>query len=73
MKLRNTKLKNIKYCIELEPTDMRIVYAHKGQIKFLVSAKGKAAHASVPEEGDNAIVKISEAISIIEDYSKNLK
>ncbi|MEA2038163.1 MAG: ArgE/DapE family deacylase [Nanoarchaeota archaeon] len=72
MKLRNNKLKNIKYCIDLEPTGLRIVTAHKGQIRFNVSAKGKAAHSSVPQKGDNAILKLTNVIPRIKSYSKKL-
>jgi len=57
------KIRPKKYVIELEPTENQIVYCHKGQLRLKVLAKGKAAHASVPHEGDNAILKLNEGIN----------
>jgi len=59
------KLRPKKYVIELEPTENRIIYCHKGQLHLKVAATGKAAHASVPDVGDNAILKLHNAISKI--------
>ena len=33
-------------CVVLEPTDLRIVHAHKGACWFTVATRGRAAHAS---------------------------
>jgi acetylornithine deacetylase len=41
--------------IVAEPTDLRIVYAHKGACRFRIALLGKAAHSSVPELGINAV------------------
>ncbi|MCM0598527.1 ArgE/DapE family deacylase [Periweissella fabalis] len=38
-----------------EPTDAKIVYAHKGSFNYTVTAKGRQAHSSIPELGINAI------------------
>lgn len=59
------QLKPKKYVIELEPTENRLIYCHKGQLRLKVTAYGKAAHASVPEQGENAILKLNEAITKI--------
>ena len=59
------KLAPKKYVIELEPTENRIIYCHKGQLRLKLEAAGKAAHASVPEQGDNAIYKLNDAIKKI--------
>jgi acetylornithine deacetylase/succinyl-diaminopimelate desuccinylase-like protein len=43
-----------------EPTHCKIVHAHKGTSWFTVIAAGKAAHASDPRQGRNAILILSE-------------
>lgn len=48
-----------------EPTNLEIVVAHKGCTRFSVTAHGKAAHSSVPEEGVNAIVQMSSVINYL--------
>jgi acetylornithine deacetylase len=44
-----------------EPTGMRLVQAQKGVLKFVLTAHGIAAHSSLPERGDSAILKLLEA------------
>lgn len=41
-----------------EPTEHRIVHAHKGAIWMELEVRGKACHASMPERGKNAIVEM---------------
>ena len=41
--------------IVAEPTEMKIVYAHKGTCRFRLKLRGKAAHSSVPWLGVNAV------------------
>jgi len=50
-----------------EPTEMRIVVAHKGIARFAVSTHGKAAHSSVPHEGDSAIYQMMEVLHFMRD------
>jgi acetylornithine deacetylase/succinyl-diaminopimelate desuccinylase-like protein len=54
-------------CIVLEPTDLHIVHAHKGACWFTVATRGRAAHASDPAHGDNAILKMPAVWRILED------
>lgn len=58
-------LRTKRYVVELEPTENRLIYCHKGQLRLKVTAYGKAAHASVPEQGENSILKLNEAITKI--------
>lgn len=46
-----------------EPTEMRVVNQEKGVYQFEITTEGKNAHASMPEKGDNAIVKILPILS----------
>ncbi len=41
-----------------EPTGMLVVTQQKGVYQFEIKTKGKNAHASMPEKGENAIVKM---------------
>lgn len=43
--------------IVAEPTNNQPILAHKGSLRIRVSAKGKTAHSSMPELGDNAVGK----------------
>lgn len=56
-----------------EPTSMKVCTANKGDITFDVSTRGKAAHASEPQLGVNAILKMNEIISGFVEYSKRLE
>jgi len=44
-----------------EPTGNRPMIAHKGCLRLALHARGVTAHASMPEQGDNAIFKAAEA------------
>jgi acetylornithine deacetylase/succinyl-diaminopimelate desuccinylase-like protein len=39
-----------------EPTELRLVTAHRGVLRFEARLRGRSAHSSVPEEGANALV-----------------
>ena len=54
-------------CIVLEPTALRIVHAHKGACWLTVATRGRAAHASDPGRGDNAILKMPAVWRILEE------
>lgn len=46
-----------QYGVVGEPTELHTVYAHKGTVRFTVTAHGRAAHSSTGE-GDNANLKL---------------
>jgi succinyl-diaminopimelate desuccinylase len=46
-----------------EPTGNRPYIAHKGALWLKVSFKGKAAHGSMPEQGDNAIYRAARLVN----------
>ena len=72
---RKDLFKDVEYGIVAEPTELKIVNAQKGICDFKVYFSGKAAHASIPEKGDNAIYKatafVEELKNLIKDLSKN--
>ncbi len=45
-----------------EPTDLRLGIGHRGRAVIRLVTKGKAAHASMPELGENAIEKMIQAL-----------
>lgn len=45
-----------------EPTSMEIVHVTKGSLWATLRTTGKAAHSSMPERGDNAILKLTRAL-----------
>jgi len=45
-----------------EPTDLRLGIGHRGRAVLVVEARGRTAHASMPELGDNAIQRLMTAL-----------
>lgn len=54
------------FAIAGEPTDLDIVNVTKGSLWATLTSTGKAAHASQPEQGDNAILKLARALNILD-------
>ncbi|MBJ19959.1 MAG: M20 family metallopeptidase [bacterium] len=54
------------WVLATEPTDLRLINAHKGVIHSRICARGRACHSSDPASGRNAIVLLAKAILAIE-------
>jgi acetylornithine deacetylase/succinyl-diaminopimelate desuccinylase family protein len=50
-----------------EPTQMRIVHAHKSALWLTLTTRGKACHASTPEQGVSAISKMRKLMDVLEE------
>lgn len=50
-----------------EPTELGIVAASKGCARFAVHTHGRAAHTSVPHEGDSAIYQMMQVLRFIRE------
>lgn len=50
-----------------EPTDLRLGIGHRGRAVVRLEARGRAAHAAMPELGDNAIVRMVETLPLTFD------
>jgi acetylornithine deacetylase len=50
-----------------EPTDLEIVVAHSGSVRWQVETRGRAAHTSKPHTGINAITKMVKVVSALQD------
>ncbi len=61
------------WAIISEPTDLRPVVAHKGDINFCIKVRGIAAHSSVPHRGVNAIHKAAKVVDLVQQLDKRLR
>lgn len=59
-------------CVVAEPTDLDVVVAHLGVLRFRVRTQGKACHASDPSQGRNAIYAMAPIIQWLEHHAKSL-
>jgi acetylornithine deacetylase len=58
--------------IVLEPTDLRLVAAHKGYAWFEIVTHGRAAHGSLPAEGRDAIRMMGRVLVGLDELEKKL-
>jgi putative selenium metabolism hydrolase len=61
------------YVVLTEPTCLRVYRGHRGRMEMKVVAKGRSCHASAPERGDNAVVKMAPITAEITALDKRLK
>ena len=60
------------FAIVGEPTDLRICHAHKGMEWYKIVIKGRSAHGSTPEKGQNTIYHGARIASEIEKLNYKL-
>ncbi|MFP3903975.1 MAG: M20 family metallopeptidase [Armatimonadota bacterium] len=56
-----------------EPTELRLVIAHKGACRTKVRTFGQTAHTSDPSKGKNAIYAMGQVILALRDYAESLQ
>jgi acetylornithine deacetylase/succinyl-diaminopimelate desuccinylase family protein len=56
-----------------EPTDLEMVVAHKGSVRWQIETSGRAAHSSMPETGVNAIEAMAEVILRLKQLNTELR
>jgi len=56
-----------------EPTELNLVIAHKGTVRWSLRTRGVAAHSSHPHLGRNAIYGMARIISALERYAEALQ
>jgi len=61
------------FAIVGEPTSLKPVIAHKGDMYFEITTWGEAAHASTPEQGQNAILDMFAVGAELEALSRALR
>ncbi|MER9445639.1 M20 family metallopeptidase [Mesorhizobium sp. M0340] len=55
-----------------EPTDLELVVAHKGSVRWQVEVEGVAAHTSKPHLGVNAITGMAKIVLALDEFNKTL-
>ena len=56
-----------------EPTDLEAVVSHKGSLRWQIEVLGRAAHSSVPENGENAIIAMADILLALKDLGEDLR
>ncbi len=55
-----------------EPTSNRPMVGHKGALRLKITAKGVTAHASMPDQGVNAVGRAARAVARLDDFDFNV-
>jgi acetylornithine deacetylase/succinyl-diaminopimelate desuccinylase family protein len=69
---QNGHLPDCTFAVVGEQTHNRVATAHKGVMRATVRATGRAAHATDPDRGINAITAMARAVLALEDYHRAL-
>jgi acetylornithine deacetylase len=56
-----------------EPTELQIVNAHKGVVRWHLHTTGRSCHSSAPEKGRNAIYGMGRVLVAIERFADELR
>lgn len=59
-------------CIVGEPTNMRLLTAHKGSVRPVIEILGVAAHAATPQNGENAITGAAQVVRLLGELADEL-
>lgn len=58
--------------IVAEPTELDVVVAHKGAVRWRVHTRGRSAHSSQADQGDNAVYKMARVLLALERYQREV-
>lgn len=58
--------------IVAEPTDLQVVVAHKGALRWRCHTRGRAAHSSQPQRGENALYRMARVLQALESYHREV-
>jgi len=67
---KDRALKDAPAILVAEPTGFDIIYKEKGQLQLALSTSGAACHSSMPQLGDNAIAKMVDLLSRLQDLQR---
>jgi len=73
--LEDLKAQNLKPALAIigEPTEMKIVGAHKGGAKLVTTCCGREHHSSGPEKGANAVMMAGEFVTLLDSVWDELR
>ena len=54
--------------IVAEPTQLQVVVAHKGAVRWNLCTHGRAAHSATPEKGNNAVYRMVPVLEALRKY-----
>jgi len=55
-----------------EPTELDVVVAHRGAVRWKIVTHGRACHSSEPGDGVNAIYRMARVLEALEHYASHL-
>jgi acetylornithine deacetylase/succinyl-diaminopimelate desuccinylase-like protein len=55
-----------------EPTNLDVIVAHKGIVRWQCHTHGRAAHSSKPEAGQSAIYRMARVVAALERYEQEI-
>jgi acetylornithine deacetylase len=61
------------WAVVAEPTQLQIVNAHKGAVRWHLSTSGRSCHSSRPELGVNAVYRMAALLPWVERYAEELR
>ena len=67
------KLVRADFAVVAEPTNLNIVHAHKGVVRWNILTAGRSCHSSTPEQGVNAIYRMGKVLVGIDQYAQHLR
>ena len=67
---KDRALKDAPAILVAEPTGFDIIHKEKGQLQLALSTAGEACHSSMPQLGDNAIARMVDLLSKLQDLQR---
>ena len=58
--------------IVAEPTQLNVVVAHKGVVRWRCQTRGLAVYSAEPQRGENAIYHMAHVLLVLEAYARSL-
>src|SRR5262249_20779278 len=59
--------------IVAEPTQLKMVHAHKGVVRWTIQTPGRSCHSSRPDRGVNAVYRMATVLTAFQRYAAQLQ
>ena len=56
-----------------EPTQLKIITAHKGLVRWKIQTNGRSCHSANPEQGKNAVYAMAPVLQALSKYAQSLQ